>query len=691
MLAMQRTGLLRRPSADELRFLLMRFLLHQRRLESRSTHYRAEIDGLRAFAILAVVLFHYGIQGAGGGFVGVDIFFVISGFLITQIIQREISEGRFSVLHFYERRIRRIFPALFLVLSVTWIGCFIVLYSADLQGVSTTLAAAAAFLSNFQLIRGANIYFDDTFNNPAGHTWTLSVEEQFYLLYPALLVSIQKFLGGRVLLALATLGGVSLCLSVLFSYSAPVWSFFGPQTRFWEFAVGGLVAVAPLPEWHRVRLFREVVAMTGLLLMVAAVFFFSGNTVFPGYAATVPCVGAAMVLFSSRGGSSQASRLLSWAPLVWLGLISYSIYLWHWPLLILAKHFVQPEELSWLNKAALIAITVAISAISTRFVEWPFRSGKLVKGRKKVFLVALSLVAVFVAIGLTVRLEKGFPARDLRAFDPVVSSDLRESAHRFEVCFFDAPDTSNSKAVCETGPSTKADFYVWGDSHGLAISPAIFRAAQIKHWSGKYLGMPGCPPLLDIELKTRAFSRTSCDAANRAILDTIRQSRPRVVFLAAAWSLYTEGKLEASNVRVFLTDSHSRMASQEENRAAFARAMKRTMASLAGSGVKVVLLEDVPAFAWKPPEVFANSRRWGREIPEGQSTASHFIRQKHANAVFDQLQKDFKFDRVNPAEVLCDSKVCKADRNGRLLYLDDNHLTIYGAVSLSALFVPYFQ
>lgn len=301
--------------------------------------YRPDIDGLRAVAVLAVVLFHAGISSISGGFVGVDVFFVISGFLITTIIVKEIRRGDFSLTVFYERRIRRILPAFFVVMLFSAVVAYSLLLPQDFENFGKSLVAASLSVSNLLFWRESG-YFDSTAElKPLLHTWSLGVEEQFYLFFPLLLMFIARFFKQRWTLWIVLIAFSSLLLSAWGAKHQPSATFYLLPTRAWELALGGLLAMGGVPPIHQ-RFWREIEALLGLGLIVWGISALTPESSFPGLNALYPCLGAALVIHAGSSGPSMVGNVLSWRPLVLIGLISYSLYLWHWPLLVFAKYYL---------------------------------------------------------------------------------------------------------------------------------------------------------------------------------------------------------------------------------------------------------------------------------------------------------------------------------------------------------------
>lgn len=438
--------------------------------------YRPDVDGLRALAVLSVVIYHLGMP-LHGGYAGVDIFFTISGFLIGSIILRQTSDGSFTFAGFYERRIRRIFPALFAMLLVSSILALKYLLPVELVAYSKSLAAVSFSVSNifFWLQTG---YFDAPASaTPLLHTWSLAVEEQFYIFLPIVLVLLNRFMPRRVSIAICGVALASFLISVYGAYRLPSATFYLPHTRAWELLLGTVLALKGCPK-VRGRLTREAAGIVGIVLIGATLLLYHTWTVFPGLAAVPPCFGTALVIAAGESGSHSVGRLLSLKPVVFIGLISYSLYLWHWPLMVFYKFgFTVIDGLNHhQSQALLLTLSLMMAVLSWRFVEIPFRSGALRVGRRSLFgLAAGATVAVMIGCSSVVE-EQGLPsrfteqAREVAAYidaDPVDNRDQ----YREGVCFITAEtsalkDYSVSKCLPERKQKT---ILVLGDSHAAAM------------------------------------------------------------------------------------------------------------------------------------------------------------------------------------------------------------------------------
>ena len=303
-----------------------------------ATHisYRPDIDGLRAIAVVSVILFH--LNALRGGFVGVDIFFVISGFLITSLLWKEIqATGTVSLIGFYDRRIRRIFPALFAMFAVSWVVGFLYLFPNEFTAFARSMLAALLSVANLFFWRESGYFAAAASTKPLLHTWSLGVEEQFYVLFPPLLALLYKLSARRLKLSLTVLALLSFALCVALTRSSPDAAFYLPVTRAWQLLFGSLLALNDLAVLRH-RLWRNAAALLGLLILGYTLLRFSSATPFPGYMALLPTLAAALLIAAGTKGKTLVGRVLSFKPFVFVGLISYSLYLWHWPLIVFADH-----------------------------------------------------------------------------------------------------------------------------------------------------------------------------------------------------------------------------------------------------------------------------------------------------------------------------------------------------------------
>ena len=639
--------------------------------------YRRDVDGLRAVAVLAVVAYHAFPSALPGGFVGVDIFFVISGYLITAILAREIEGGDDSLMRFYERRARRLLPALSVVLAASTIAALILLPPFDLDRYGRSLATVAGFVSNigFWLKSG---YFDQAARTqPLLHTWSLGVEEQFYLVWPLVLAAAMRF--RRRLALLAAVGLASLVLAEIQVRHWPDAAFYLLPARIFEFVLGALVALRPAVPIGRTAV---PLAWLGLALILLPIGLYSRETPFPGLAALVPCLGAALVILAGPGGA--VARLLGRAPLVAIGLLSYSLYLWHWPVLIFGEIWLG-RPLGGAETGLALALVLGLSALTWRFVERPFRrriTGPAGTGRN--LAVAGAVLAAFLAIGIVSDVTRGLAFRagpELRAKEEA----LHEMPFREPGCVSEGAARNPAGCASGTGP---LEVVLWGDSHAEQLTPGLAR--RLSSVSFLEAKTDGCPPLAGAELIFRNMADEACRRANDAILAMI-EATPGIetVVLAARWSLYAEtvrAPTESAD-RSFLVDEVSSERSVGNSRRVLEAGLERTISALEARGVDVVLVGQVPEYPFDPARCAVRAWWTGHRPDCGQSLGAAEGRLAAAQAILGRVAaRHASIAYFDPVPHLCEAGECRTlSASGMGLYRDQDHLSIRGAELLAPL------
>lgn len=608
--------------------------------------YRSDIDGLRALAVLSVLAFHAGLK-LQGGFVGVDIFFVISGFLITQLLSREIAGGRFSYLAFWERRLRRLLPALAVMTLVTAVGSYFLLLPWDLKDLGGALIAQPLLLVNiyyWQVVERG--YFSEPPEvRPLLHTWSLGVEEQFYVLFPLFLgwCSGPQGTRDRLRSGLGVLGGVSLALSAGLTPGWPTLAFFTPVTRAWELALGAaltLISGRPPSSAH-----GRALSSLGMLAILSSMLGLDGQTPFPGLAALLPCLGTVMVILA--GPEAPVNRWLARPFLVRIGQLSYSLYLWHWPVLAWLD-YAGFDTLGW--HLAGLSLSFGLGYLSWRFLEQPFRSKALAPTPRAMFTLAGVYAVTCVALGVAFLGNDGFPQN--WSFS---KGDRAPRGYRFEI----DPQSPSQELPVIGDRAARPTFLLWGDSHAMAVAPALDSLGRRLGVSGLQLTCSACPPLGRWTMTTGRRDR-SLEFQRRwkeLALETVRRHHLKVAILSAYWSVYDSPML-----------SHELAAIRDALRA---------------EGVEVYLVEEVPTQRHDPTREVAYHRRWSVPL-DWTSQAQHRQRTQTVDAIARQL---FPPDRIlDPAPLVLSWK--EPFRDNEPLYYDKHHLTDAGSQELIPLLEP---
>ena len=658
-------------------------------LPADKVRYRPDIDGLRAIAVVPVVLYHAGVSLFGGGFVGVDVFFVISGFLITGLILDDILRGEFSIVRFYERRVRRIFPALFVVMGVCAAVAALVFGPREFAALGDSVTAATLFTSNLLFWRDSGYFAIDSERLPLLHTWSLAVEEQFYLFFPPLLLLLVKIGRARHWWWLIGLAVLSFVASTLMVGSDPTSTFYLLPTRAWELLLGAVLACGALAPVRNVVV-RNALAVIGLAMIGASVFAYTAQTPFPGPAALLPTVGTALVIYSGSGGLSHVGRVLGARPLVFVGLISYSLYLWHWPLLVFARYW-SIVELTPAAIAFTIAASVVLAVLSWRFVETPFRLRRAFAARRPLFMAAAAAMAVLTVTGLAIHRQRGFiPGLHEQASDPRVPDSPWVRWGRCQQGL-DAP--ARRIQPCDIGAAgVSASFILWGDSHARSVATAVDSAATKFHRAGMLATKAGCSPLLGIHYARRR----SCAEFNDRMLAYVKDHPElQTVILAGRWATSAEGEFVGrSSAPVGQRDLVDEYANGDgDAEGMFARGLKRTVAALTGMHRHVILVGQVPEVGYDVPSAVLVARRSGRDVNAliAPSMKTYARRTAVVSEVLGSLADSRAVVVVNPAVKLCDADRCAVTADGQTLYRDDHHLSTYGSRYVAPLFEPVFS
>ncbi len=653
--------------------------------------YRREIDGLRAVAVIPVILFHAGFPIFSGGFVGVDVFFVISGYLITTIILSEKEQGTFSLVNFYERRARRIMPALFFVMFASTLAAWVWLYPSHMMGFSQSLIAVPLFSSNILFWQETGYWGVENELNPLLHTWSLAVEEQYYVLFPLFLMLMWRFKKRYIFSSFVLIAFGSLLLSQYLVNVKPTANFFLLPTRGWELAIGAGIAFYSLYRTKEMsallshKFVDEMMGVLGIVLIAIAVFQFDESTPFPSVYALIPTLGTALIIIFSNN-KTIIGKVLGSKPLVAIGLISYSAYLWHQPLFVFVRHqsLIAPSSFI-LGILSLVSLILAY--ISWKYIEAPFRK----KGffpRNQIFIYTLLCSLFFIVIGVigieTNGLSFRFSEKELRILDSKNDRYVLKDKIEAEL------ENGESLSVYEFGDMSTAEsvFAVWGDSHGNAMLPAIIDSAKKNGLKGVYLGRVGCLPLLGAYQVISEYR--TCNKHNDKIIQYFESNEDiNKVFLVSRWSIYAMGerfKNEFGHV-VYINDSYSKENSLQENKKVYERSFQRTIEKLNKLKKQIVIVKQVPETEYNIPEAYAKVQRFDYDVNLAPLKSDYHSRQEFVEGVFQKYNEIYPLSFIDPATYLCENDRCMiADDEDIPIYRDTNHLTRSFALNLSHMF-----
>jgi len=649
-------------------------------------NYRRDIDGLRAIAVLLVVLNHAGFAAFGGGYIGVDVFFVISGYLITRKTAPDIAQGRFSFADFYLRRVRRLLPAFIAMALVTSVAAAFILLPRDLAMYSKSLMAALLSVANVFFWRASNGYFSPTADElPLLHTWSLAVEEQYYLFWPVLLLLGYRWLGvrrfGQVAILLALAG---LALSEWAARAQPNAAYYLLHARAFELLLGSLLAL----YWDRLpRLSAGQASTLGLLalaLILVPAFTLGHHSLFPGLNALWPCLGAALLIWTGESGRGPARWLLAQRPLVFIGLISYSLYLWHWPLMAFANYMELPKDLAL--RLGLVAASLLLGTLSWRFVEQPFR-GRLRWTPRVTFaaLYAAPLLVGALAVGLTLKFQ-GFPQR----YDGPTAAMVQALDSSFVTarggCFieeFGDVATQWTPERCRLGATERPrpDVLVVGDSHAAASTgmlDVLLKDAGLRGFDMTRSGTLYLPGISGLYI-TRPGNRLdpSIQLTAPVVTQAIREGGYRYVVLGGRWPMYLEGMSEAglSAYNVLRREGHAATPAE-----LLREGLENALRIITESGATPVILAGIPEVGDGRDTCQVKNRLFHTANDCGIDLAEVLRRQEPFTLILNELRQRYpQLVTLDPKAVICDAQRCHSALNGTPLYQDGNHLNVSGS------------
>jgi peptidoglycan/LPS O-acetylase OafA/YrhL len=649
--------------------------------------YRPDIDGLRAVAVLLVIGFHAFPRTIKAGFIGVDIFFVLSGYLISTIIFENLEMNRFSFTEFYARRIRRIFPALFVILLFCFCLGWFFLLPGEYKQLGKHIAAGAGFVSNFVSWNESG-YFDNAASaKPLLHLWSLGIEEQFYLAWPVLLWLMWKrrfnFLKITIVVA-----GASLALNFAWSFNQHAADFYSPLSRFWELMAGAMLAYCKL---HNIRLaglfnarfagrfgrwfyaysiehdgiMRNLRAILGILLIVVGSMIIR-HFHFPGFWALMPVVGTMLIIEAGR--QTHLNRVvLSSRVMVWLGLISYPLYMWHWPLLSFA-HIVAGETPDPTIRMALILLATLLAWATYEFIEKPIRYGTF---QVSVTVTVMGFVLLIGAAGYSGFTNDGFRYRTVSA--------IRVDPTNFaaNLTAFDWPESKNRNRRCaQIIGSSNLTYCIFdsmfpvrtaliGDSHADAIFGFLDRNSDLRHKGLILLGEPGCPPFLGVER-----GDNECAGQMKQIVQYLNNQKDiEDVFITARFAATLSGKnfggpQPENFYPIRLLDD----SGEKNRRVIFRTGLESMIKALQAGNKRITILLDAPELNFDPKICLKHNRRCSID------RTIVFDRQRPYTAIIEELQSKYGFRVIDLKKYLCGKNTCDAKINGRILYRDPEHL-----------------
>ncbi|MGX9728032.1 MAG: acyltransferase family protein [Candidatus Electronema sp. VV] len=636
--------------------------------------YRAEIDGLRAIAVISVVLFHAGFEHFSGGFVGVDIFFVISGYLITTIILSEKEQGIFSLANFYERRARRILPALFFVILISLPFAWLWLIPSDMKDFSQSLVAVSSFSSNILFWRETGYWGATNELKPLLHTWSLAVEEQYYILFPLFLMLMWRFHKRWILSSFIVIAASSLFISEWGAYNKPSANFFLLPTRGWEIAIGACIAFYFLYRKKTIhailshRFVDEALCVVGLLMIGYAVFVFDESTPFPSFYALMPTVGTGLIiLFSSA--ETLVGRLLSTKLLVGIGLISYSAYLWHQPLIAFSHHATSTEP-SQLILATMATISFPLAYLSWRFIEKPFRN-KGTFGRKEIFTYSVIGSVIFIVTGLAGIATDGFDGRYTQSRFTLnyIEQKLKVNHGLSETCagkFTLSPD-------CRT--SDQPEILIWGDSFAMHLAQGI--TASNPKVKVIQMTKSNCGPFFDVApvygSKYSVSWAKGCLEFTEKVREWLKKNTSvKYAVLSSPFSGYISKKSKLMSRNGDLSPANILLAAKE---------FKKTLNELMEMGIRPIIFSPPPANGVNLGRCLAKTDWKGLNLNLCDFGVDEIINDRIIANQFLNIIKNTS-TVIQLDELTCDTSLCKTHFDSIYIFRDDGHLSCEGSAAI---------
>jgi peptidoglycan/LPS O-acetylase OafA/YrhL len=654
-------------------------------LKKEARQWRADIDGLRAIAVLSVVAYHAMPSLLTGGFVGVDVFFVISGYLITGLLLKEHQESRFSLIKFYERRARRIFPALAVVLAVTVLIEFAVGYPAQVASTSKYGVASALSLANIALWRGTD-YFDTASNvKPFLHLWSLGVEEQFYLVWPLLLAALVRTRFFFLMVAIACLASLASSEMLVVTHGKSV--FYLPWFRAWELGLGCLLAMFESRGWAGERVLSdrlaEGAASVGVMLIVGSAILLTSRSPFPGLNAVAPVAGSALVIWAGSRSTPLTgfiSRLLASRPFVYIGLISYALYLWHWPLL--SVPITAGIDLGTFQRLTLVVVAFVLSALTFRWIETPARHAAV--PRRATVLSCVGLLAAC-SLSVLVYFAEAWANSSPERQQVVKALEWQQLDADRSGC----PDAINrmepTLVYCRTARAAPPQALVWGDSHADSLYPGLVAMDPDRNWM--LLGHFGCPPVVGIDVVT---DQLECRKRAEEALRWIEQQSGVDTVVLGLFGHYaddtdvayehTHNSSGPSNVRIDGQYDHANKAKL------FTRGLDQAVGRLVAAKKRVLIVIDVPELPFLPDGCFTRPRialsNSNCLIPISDVAA----RQKSMRSIFAGIAAKYPgVTIVDPLPAICGTDVCGPGTSTSPIYRDSHHLSRYGSSKVAQL------
>lgn len=626
--------------------------------------YRKEIDGLRAVAVLPVILFHAGFSLFSGGYIGVDVFFVISGYLITSILIKDFDQGSFSILKFYERRARRILPALFFVMICCIPFAYAWMLPQQYKDFSQALVAVSFFGSNFLFWKKTDYFSPNAEENPLLHTWSLAVEEQFYVFFPLIILLLWKFGKKPLFYTVFLLSVFSFILSEWSWRNFPVQNFYLLPTRAWELGAGALCAL--ILTQNKINS-NSYLSLLGLIMVVFSIFIYSEATPFPSAYTLVPVIGTTLIILFS-GSCNLSYKILANKLFVGIGTISFSIYLWHQPLFAFAK-IRSPFEPSLNLMLILSFASILLAVFSWKYIEQPFRNKRMSFSRKSIFVYSVSGTIFFIILGLYGHINIGLPNRTAPSGSTFAELKVEEQLQVNNGLSPECEGEFTTTAACRTGDEPV--IMVWGDSFAMHLVPAILSSQSLKDKKIIQFTKSSCSPIVNLALTNHMYTKSwssECIGFNRSVIEWMsKNDSVKYVVMSSPLGIYNS----------YTYDEFGQL--HRPSKTLVLKKLNQTAKYIRSFGKE-------PIFISPPP-------RTGEDLSSCAIYNSVFTRDNHRDCSFSLnnvspthmdvislLQDDrLSIPVVMLEDYICSDEICNSSAHGSSIFRDAGHLSHYGS------------
>lgn len=609
--------------------------------------YRPDIDGLRTLAISSILLFHLGFSTLSGGYIGVDVFFVISGFLITTIILTDLQKQTFSFSEFYTKRIYRLFPALFGMVIFSLVAGYVIFMPDEFKEFAQSVIATSVYISNIFFWLKSDYFAGPSELKPLLHTWSLAVEEQFYFVFPAVLFLIFSKLRSYLLVIVLSLILISFTASIFVLKESASTAFYLSPFRFWELLIGSLIAILQFQGRLKTINYPQLISITGLAMIFTSIFLLDKATSFPGFWALLPVIGTSFLIIAGPN-DGLIYKILQSSPFVYIGKLSYSLYLWHWPIVVYYGYWIM-RPFTLIDTIVMFSLTFILSILSYKLLEQPFRKRAKNSSIRKPLAFTVVISALLVITGAYISAENGIPSR----FESNFSSNEKyeDERDKNEGCFLQAAqafDSYDANKCTITSKHSNETIALWGDSHANHLISGFKHKGSELPFNLLYFANAGCPPILDVNVK----NRPNCKNNNQQFANYLTETKVKTVILAASW---------------YYADQESGVDLAK---------LKNTINYLNARNIDVVIANQLPIYSISNPSYLVSRLESSNSV-----FTDYSLSPAKGLETADEINNLFADQKIiNLSSAFCKTrKTCSIFKDGELMVVDQAHLSRAGS------------